>query len=64
MNRKEKREFARNIAKLEMRLQKTTDKEERASIEATISDMITNSFSSFTAEDVTYIDEFIQERLR
>lgn len=63
MERKEKREFARTVAKLEMRISKARTQEEKEAAEAAMENLIMANFEALKPEDVSYIDEFIMKKL-
>jgi hypothetical protein len=63
MERKEKREFARTVAKLEMRISKAKTQEEKEAAEAAMENLIMANFEALKPEDVSYIDEFIMKKL-
>lgn len=63
MERKEKREFARTVAKLEMRISKAKTKEEKEAAETAMENLIMANFEALKPEDVSYIDEFIMSKL-
>lgn len=63
MIRKEKREFARTIAKLEMRIAKAKTQEEKENAESALTKLIMENSDALSPEDVAYIDEFIMNKL-
>jgi hypothetical protein len=59
MNNKELKNLAKKIAKLELKMQKTKDIQERANIEA---EMVKLS-SGLNLNDLIFLDECIQKKL-
>ena len=61
MNRKERREIARKIAKYEKVIQKSESKETIKSAQDKINEIIMST--NFDLEDMAYIDELVQKNL-
>ena len=69
IKRKDKRELARKLAKLEKKRLKASSDEEKTNIETQISDIITDFLIATDSNDPTimsafeYIDDYIQENI-
>ena len=61
MNRKERREFARKIAKYEKVIQKSESKETIKSVQEELENLIMST--DFDLEDMAYIDDLVQKSL-